>query len=89
MIAEAEPTVTTTDRWQAPTQIDGALCMVRVGDELALSRPSTVEETGLDEPALNDLILKLACTVPHLTAAWASGRLVPPGAAGRESCSGR
>src|SRR4051812_21293965 len=78
MIAEAELAVTTTLDPEPPTRVGAAVRMVRVNDELAPAAPSTVEETGLDEPALNDLILKLACTVPHLTAAWASGRLCLP-----------
>ena len=62
-----------TERTDAPS--NSPLNMVRDNDGPVPSCPMTVQETGVDQEILLDLVLRLASTVPQFTTDWAAARL--------------
>ena len=52
--------------------------LVRTATGWAPQAPKTIADTGLDAWIVNDLALKLAATVPHLSTDWAAEQLRLP-----------
>lgn len=52
--------------------------LVRTETGWAPQAPKTIADTGLDEWIINDLAIKLASTVPHLSTDWAAEQLRLP-----------